>query len=159
MNEPRLRVATRAIVLDEFDRILLVRFGAGESKVWVTPGGGVEEGETDEQSIRRELLEETGLAGFVLGPHVWTRTALGPLGGGRWDGEVERIFLVRTTAFEPAPGLGWHQLRKEGVTAIRWWMLAELEAAETMFAPRRLPRLLRELLAHGPPAEPVDVGF
>jgi hypothetical protein len=43
--------------------------------------------------------------------------------------------------------------------AIRWWTLEELEAAETLFAPRRLPLLLRELLLRGPPTEPVDVGL
>ena len=44
------------------------------------------------------------------------------------------------------------------MTAIRWWTPAELGAAEELFAPRRLPLLVRELLLHGPPAEPVDVG-
>jgi 8-oxo-dGTP pyrophosphatase MutT (NUDIX family) len=157
MTDARLRIATRAIVLDDTDRVLLVRFGFGDRAVWVTPGGGVEENETDEQSIRRELLEEAGLAGFELGPHVWTRTALEPLGGGRWDGEVERIFLVRTPAFDPTPSLGWDGLQAEGVTAVRWWSLEELEAAQTRFAPRRLPILLRELILHGPPSAPVDV--
>jgi hypothetical protein len=44
------------------------------------------------------------------------------------------------------------------MTAIRWWDLDELEAADVLFAPRRLPALVRELLLHGPPAEPLDVG-
>ena len=51
----------------------------------------------------------------------------------------------------------WEQLREEGMTAVRWWTLDELEAAETLFAPRRLPELLRSLLEDGPPSEPVDV--
>jgi len=41
---------------------------------------------------------------------------------------------------------------------VRWWTLAELEAKDAIFAPRRLPLLVRELLLHGPPKEPVDVG-
>lgn len=158
MSERRLRLATRALVLDDDDRVLLVRMGGGGQSVWVTPGGGIEDGETDEDAVRRELYEEVGLRSFVLGPLVWVRTAYVPLGGGTWDGETERIYLVRTRAFEPAPHLPWDELRAEGMTAVRWWTLQELEAAETLFAPRRLPLLLRELILHGSPTEPVDVG-
>ena len=158
MSESRLRRAARAIVVDESDRTLLVRFDFGDRVVWATLGGGIEEDETDEQAIRRELLEEAGLDGFELGPLVWTRTHHVPLGGGRWDGQTERYYLIRTTHFEPAPRLTWDELRGEGMTAVRWWTLAELEAAEALFAPRGLLLLVRELLLHGPPAEPLDVG-
>jgi 8-oxo-dGTP diphosphatase len=158
MTAPRLRIATRALVLDERDRVLLVRMGEGERALWVTPGGGVEDGESDEEAIRRELLEETGLEEYELGPHLWTRTAHVPLGGGRWDGETERVYLVRAPAFEPAPQFTPEELRAEGVTAVRWWTIEELEATSAPCAPRRLPLLLRELLSNGPPAEPVDSG-
>lgn len=162
MTVPNLRIATRAIVLDEADRILLVRATSDLEpgrELWLTTGGGMEEGETDEDAVRRELHEEAGLVEFALGPLVWTRTVVHPLAGGRWDGQTERYYLVRTPAFEPAPGLPWDELRREGMDAVRWWTLEELEAAETLFSPRRLPLLLRELLLHGPPAEPVDVGL
>jgi 8-oxo-dGTP diphosphatase len=159
MSTARLRPASRAIVIDESDRILLVRFDFGDRLVWATPGGGIEEGETDDGALRRELLEETGLEGFELGPLVWTRTHRVPLGGGRWDGQVERYYLVRTPSFEPSPRLSREELRGEGMTAVRWWTLGELEAATAVFAPRRLPLLVRELLLHGPPAEPLDVGI
>lgn len=156
---PRLRRATRAIVLDDSDRILLVRFDFGDRVVWATPGGGIEDGETDEHALRRELAEEAGLERFALGPLVWLRTHHVPLGGGRWDGQTERYYLVRTGPFEPTPRLSWAELRDEGMTAVRWWAPDELEATEAHFAPRRLPALVRELILYGPPAKPLDVGL
>lgn len=159
MSQLRLRLAARAVVLDDDRRILLVRFEFPDRSVWATPGGGIDEAETDEAAIRRELSEEAGLEDFDLGPLLWTRTHHLPFGGGRWDGQSERLYLVRTLPFQPVPRLTWPELRAEGVTAIRWWTLDELEAADALFSPRRLPSLVRSLLEHGPPAEPIDVGL
>jgi 8-oxo-dGTP pyrophosphatase MutT (NUDIX family) len=156
MTDLRLRDAVRAVVLDPDDRVLLVRFEFPHWSGWGTPGGGVVAGETDEDAIRRELVEETGLDGFDLGPLVWKRTHIVELD--EWDGQAERYYLVRTDAFEPVPNLSWEQLNQEFVTAVRWWTPAELEAAMDELAPRRLPALIRELIANGPPAEPIDAG-
>ena len=159
MPEPRIRAAVRAVVLDPDDRVLLIEGPFQGRATWATPGGGMDPGETDEQTLRRELLEEAGLEAFEFGQLLWRRTHRIPLESGRWDGQGERIYLVRTPAFEPAPRLSWEQLRSEGVTAIRWWSLDELEAAGTVFSPRRLPALIRSLIEDGPPVEPLDVGL
>jgi 8-oxo-dGTP pyrophosphatase MutT (NUDIX family) len=146
------------VLLDPEDNTLLVRFDFRDRVVWATPGGGIEPGESDEHALRRELAEEAGLDDFELGPLVWTRTHVVPLGGGRWDGQEERYFLVRTAAFTPAPRLTWEELRREGVTDVRWWSPEELGATEALFAPRRLPELVRDLVSNGAPAEPIDAG-
>ena len=78
---------------------------------------------------------------------------------GRWDGQEEVVHLVRTTAFEPLPGLSWERLRAEHVHELRWWTLAELEASDAVFAPRALVSLLREVLLNGPPEEPLSIGL
>jgi 8-oxo-dGTP pyrophosphatase MutT (NUDIX family) len=158
VSELRLRPAARVILIDDDERVLLVRFDFPDvPTVWATVGGGLEPGETHEEAARRELAEEAGLEVVELGPPVWTRTHVFELGL-RWDGQTEVYFLASTRPFEPRPRHTWEQLNAEGVTAIRWWTIAELEAADVLFAPRRLPALLRDLLKHGPPEEPVDVG-
>jgi ADP-ribose pyrophosphatase YjhB (NUDIX family) len=159
VTELRLRQAARAVVLDPGDRVLLVRFEFPDRVVWATPGGGLLEGETHEEGLRRELGEEAGLADFELGPALWVRTHAQPFASGRWDGQVEHVYLVRVPAFDPAPRLSWDELRREGMTAVRWWGLAELEEARDLFAPRRLPALVRQLVREGPPAEPLEIGL
>jgi TDG/mug DNA glycosylase family protein len=151
-----LRRAVRALVLDRDGHVLLVRFALRHKEFWATPGGGVDPGESDEGAIVRELAEESGLRGFELGPCIWTRERW--VQWPRWGGQTERIFLVRTDRFEPAPQWSADQLAAEGVVDQRWWTLDELESSKELFAPTRLSQLLRELLEHGPPKEPVDVG-
>lgn len=154
----RIRSAVRAVVLDPADRILLVRFEFPDASLWGAPGGGVDEGETLEDAIRRELSEEVGLDGIELGPWIWTREHVFPFVDGSWDGQAERFVLVRSPEFEPAPQFTAEELASEFVTGMRWWTLAELEASDELFAPRRLPELVANLLRDGPPGEPVDVG-
>lgn len=153
------RAAARAIVLDPDDRILLVRFEHQRTGAswWATPGGGLAEGETHEAGLLRELAEEIGLRNIELGPCVWEREHVF-----EWDERMirqqERCFVVRVPVFEVAPELDAELLAAEGVHEHRWWSLAELEASGEVFAPTRLPLLLRELLDRGPPREPVDAG-
>jgi thiamine-phosphate pyrophosphorylase len=60
--------ATAAVVLNLAFELLLVLRGQEPGKgKWCLPGGFQEMGETPEQCMRRELLEETGLSGQVLG--------------------------------------------------------------------------------------------
>ena len=57
---PVPRPAARVLLLDAKDRCLL--FSWKPPNVWITPGGGLEPGDTYEQAALRELLEETGLS-------------------------------------------------------------------------------------------------
>lgn len=56
------------IVLDSADRVLIVQMHNYSGHEWRMPGGGVEEGESPEEAIVRELKEELGISEFsVLG--------------------------------------------------------------------------------------------
>jgi len=154
--EPAPRPAVRAVVLDADDRILLTRFENPVTHAvwWATAGGGVDEGESEEAALRRELREEAGLADVEIGPVVWTRESVFA-----WDRRLlhqrERIHLVRVDAHEPKPTI---DVAAEGVTDVRWWSLDELAASDERLVPRDLAPRLRELLRDGPPREPVEVG-
>ena len=116
------RESVRAALIDGQGRILLLRYADDYGEWWVTPGGGREEGETDEQTLRRELDEEIGLLDFELGPLLWERR--------RWTLEepgfgsfLSRVYLVRVDRFEP-PHLTEAQ-------ELRWFSAAELDQVST----------------------------
>lgn len=153
-----MRQAARAVILDPADRILLVRFEFPDRVLWACPGGGLEPEETHQRAVVRELVEEVGLEDVTIGPCIWTRRHEIPFLDGNWDGQEERFYLVRTDAFEPAPRFTPDQLAAEYVTGLRWWTQRELAVATMDFAPRRLPELLAELLATGPPAWTIETG-
>ncbi len=57
----RFRRKVRAVVLNENDEILLVRPHGYREGEWTLAGGGVEDGESPVEAMRRELAEELGV--------------------------------------------------------------------------------------------------
>jgi len=82
-------VGVGAVVLDG-ERVLLIRRGHAPLKgQWSLPGGGVEVGETLEQAVAREVLEETGMA-IEVGPIVEVLDRISRDA----DGRVEHHFVL-----------------------------------------------------------------
>lgn len=92
-------VAVTAFVQDEVGRLLLIR--RTDNDLYAIPGGALELGETLTQTVRREVMEETGIAVVVTGlvgiysdPHHVIEFT---------DGEVRQEFSICFRA-EPAGG-------------------------------------------------------
>lgn len=159
---PHLRPAARAVVLDPADRVLLVRFAfAGGVALWAAPGGGIEPGESIQAALRRELVEEVGIQPPADPPRLWHQVVVADGHATGYDGVVNDYFLVRVDTPAVAGSLTEAELRAENITGHRWWTVDELLAhrGPEFFAPRDLPRLLAELLQHGPPVTPVRLGL
>lgn len=151
-EQPLERDAARVVLLDRDDRMLLVAHAphAG-SRVWTAPGGGVRSGEDHAEAARREAREELGIE-VEIGPWVWSRTATIPFRG-VWLHQRERWFLARGEVEAAAA-----PLVDVGIEEARWWSLAELRRSDEALAPQRLAEHLAQLLRHGPPARPIELG-
>jgi endonuclease/exonuclease/phosphatase family metal-dependent hydrolase/8-oxo-dGTP pyrophosphatase MutT (NUDIX family) len=153
------RSAARALLITPAGEVLLMcaQDPADGRTVWFAPGGGLEPGETDADALQRELAEETGQRGLPLGPQVWRRFHAFPWGNQRLH-QHERFYLVPTPRFVPSMQASAGDSEQSSFRAYRWWTPAEIEASPEVFAPRRLPELLRQLQAEGPPEAPIDSG-
>jgi 8-oxo-dGTP pyrophosphatase MutT (NUDIX family) len=154
---PILRPAARVLLIDARDRLLLIRARLEAEEVWLTPGGGVKEGETFEEGALRELWEETGVGDVDLSPCVWMRTHVFP-----WDGQVykqqERYFVCLVDEVELTDRYR-EEAERTVLTDFRWWSLAAVEASTATFVPRDLRLLLPAILAGDYPTEPLALGI
>lgn len=164
----KIRNAARVLLLDREGRVLLFRFvdPVTAAPFWITPGGGLDDGETFEAAAARELREETGIdvdalpgAGAGgLGPGVWTRTIDIHYGHRRFR-QHERYFPLRLATSRPAINTaGMLDYETTDLVEHRWWVAGEIAASGERFAPPRLATLLPELLSGAWPAEAIDVG-
>ncbi len=156
--QPVVRIAARVVLLDERDRILLFRWEDDRldaRSVWITPGGGLNPGESPEDGARRELREETGIEA-ELGPCVWTRAHTFRFGDG-WLEQRERFYLVRTPVIDVVTD-GLEPEERIAMVEHRLWSVAEIAASAEWFAPRHLAALLAPLVRGEIPPRPIAIG-
>jgi 8-oxo-dGTP pyrophosphatase MutT (NUDIX family) len=149
------RQSVRAILLSKENEFLLLRIwlpGEPES-FWITPGGGLEPGETHEQALRRELREELGLADFVVGPLVWRRQHTFNWAGKRLR-QHERYHVVHADRFDPRMS---DTVEAGVLREFKWWPAFELSRASERLTPLSLAQIVARYLAVGPPTEPLEV--
>lgn len=143
--EPAHRRVSRILLLDDQDRFLLMLTSSPRLAVpvvrWITPGGGVEEGESHAQGAIRELFEETGLVVADVGEPTFTIDGVSTFATGQKQSTHSEFFVVRTQAFSPVTD-HWMANEFVDITEVRWWTLAELKATAEPYWPEPLIHLI-----------------
>jgi 8-oxo-dGTP pyrophosphatase MutT (NUDIX family) len=128
-SDPVRQVGAIAFQRDRATLRILVVSGRRDPSKWILPKGHIERGESEHEAVLRELYEEAGVSGIVLGPVESPPSFLCP--------EIieVRYYLVRMVTERPSP---------EGREKV--WLLAE-QAVDRLSSP-----MIRELLRAALPA-------
>ena len=137
------RLAARLLVLAPTGRVLMLHLvPTHRDPFWVTPGGGLDEGETFEDAARRELYEEVGRSDLEIGPCIGERDI-----EFTWEDwfvrQHERTYLVAAPdefdAVVVDPGI-------EPIVAAAWFGADEIRSLDEVVYPEGLAELIESAL-------------
>ena len=155
-----VRKSSRAIVLNKQNQIFLFRyifdFFAEQESIWITPGGALDEGESFEEALKRELFEELGIELSEPAPFAFYRTPLYELKSGETVRSEERFYLVRLDETEFFYS-NWTESENKRMTAGRWWSLEEIKASGEKFFSEDILEILERLSQGEIPKEPIEI--
>jgi 8-oxo-dGTP pyrophosphatase MutT (NUDIX family) len=136
------------LLFDRENRILLFLTKAPDTSGiarWLTPGGGVDPGETQHDAAVRELYEETGLRIDDLGVPVWSHDFDVAWDDADHDTGHAEFYTAVVDTFEPSSE-HWTEEEHVDVLAHKWWTLSELIGTDEPYEPKELVNLVRRQL-------------
>jgi 8-oxo-dGTP pyrophosphatase MutT (NUDIX family) len=127
-----VREAVRAVFVDANGAVFLMRIIEPRSRQswWITPGGGIEPGETPLAALRRETGEELGvdLARIGTPKAVWHRRVAFSWDGGEFS-QHETFYLIPCDRFDPPRCEDGDGQDSFVAGEPRWWTTIELRAS------------------------------
>jgi 8-oxo-dGTP pyrophosphatase MutT (NUDIX family) len=143
------RNAARVVLVADRRVLLQHGFDPGRPEAgtwWLTPGGGLNDGESVEDGAVREVFEETGLrlSPAQLGPVIATRVASFEFERRQFR-QSESFFAVNVEAFTPQHH-GWDEVEQRALFDHRWWTVDELRTTDETVYPSELAEVVQAVL-------------
>ncbi|MGI8333210.1 NUDIX hydrolase [Actinomadura scrupuli] len=158
LTAPVRRDTARVILAGPDGRVLLFRHHLPEPwarEGWLTPGGGIDPGETPAQAAVRELHEETrhSVPPAEAGSPVAVDS--GPWWSDGTEFRTTNWYFFARAATSRVDLSGLAGAERDELLAHRWWTAGELRTTDELVFPVGLAALLTRLLAGDRPREPV----
>lgn len=156
----KIRKSARAIVINNKNQMFLFQYMFDyleDSKaIWITPGGSLEEGESFDDALKREVYEELGVQLTKECPEVYYRNPIYTLQSGEKVQSVEKFFLVALEE-ESFSFVHWTESEKKRMLAGKWWSEEEIEKSEDEFFTKDILRIMMELSDGNFPVQPQEI--
>jgi 8-oxo-dGTP pyrophosphatase MutT (NUDIX family)/GNAT superfamily N-acetyltransferase len=135
------RKSSRLILVNEQNELFLFLYDFSAFNDfhfgWITPGGGSEDGEDEQQTLIREIHEELGLSVPEGLPVVYKqeRTINHPVIGEMLSEETYYLMYCSKEAFDFHE---WTKEEKKYIKEGKWWSLTELQQSQDDFFTERI---------------------
>jgi len=152
MQPGQHRETARVLLLDAQNRVFLLQTHFDPEVQlpprWITPGGGIDPGETPRQAAARELFEETGLSVSEddLGEQIWRQEGVWYWGDHvNSHSYVDYFFALKVESFELNDS-AWTDDERRDILQTRWFAIEDLVASDESVGPHGLVDFLRKWL-------------
>ena len=138
------RQVVRVVCLNAQGEALLINssdpYDRSAPSWWELPGGGIDPGESPEQTVQRELHEECGITSAQVHGVLWTNRAIFDFAGWHFD-QDETIYLASTDQHDTQFG-ELEAFERLAFSSMKWWNVNALAASAERTVPVRLKEFI-----------------